>query len=265
MKTYQIVGGPDIKVLPLLSVYRKGDAPAEFYRKQATGETPRVVPDLRPGRFVRTILLEDGSFSGLASDSGSLLTFVISGTLTLTAGSGQTVTLSPGDLFLVDKIGASHISVHASDTCRLVQVGVNPDWPGPEATAQNAGTLTPRVDGKITIKRVIKGDDDLAYYREFPELFSGSPNEWSASRPVAGLRLMCWEDGFIDWHPEVVNNLAIFLSGELELEASGDRVTNVFHAGDICLAQDRTGVGHIDRCRGVTHIALIVMDTEQLW
>ena len=265
MKTYQIVGGTDIKVLPLLSAYRKGDVPAEFYIKQATGETPRVVPDLRPGRFVRTILLEDGSFSGLASDSGSLLTFVISGTLTLTAGSGQTVKLSPGDLFLVDKIGASHISVHASDTCRLVQVGVNPDWPGPEATAQNPGTLTPRVDGEIKIKRVIKGDDDLAYYREFPELFSGSPNEWSVSRPVAGLRFMCWEDGFIDWHPEVVNNLAIFLSGELELEASGDRVANVFHAGDICLAQDRTGVGHVDRCRGATHVALIVMDTEQLW
>jgi len=28
----------------------------------------------------------------------------------------------------------------------------------------------------------------------------------------------CWENGCIDWHPEVVNNLAIFLSGELELE-----------------------------------------------
>jgi len=29
-------------------------------------------------------------------------------------------------------------------------------------------------------------------------------------------------NGCIDWHPEVVNNLAIFLSGELELEASGE-------------------------------------------
>jgi hypothetical protein len=77
---------------------------------------------------------------------------------------------------------------------------------------------------------------------------------------------MCWEDGFIDWHPEVVNNLAIFLSGELELESGGGGgAIEVFHAGDVCLAQDRTGEGHIDRTRGVTHVALIVVETENLW
>jgi hypothetical protein len=265
MKAFEITTGTAIRQLPLPSAYRKGDVPAEHYRRQATGEVPTVVADLRPARFVRAIALKDGSFDGLDSGPGSLLTFVIAGTLTLTASGGQTTSLSPGDLFLVDESSASQLGVSARDNCRLVQVGVQPDWPGPAARVPGPGTLTPREAGEVKIKRVYKGDDDLAYQCEFPELFSAPPNEWSSPRPVAGLRFMCWENGCIDWHPEVVNNLAVFLSGELELEASGDRVVTVFHAGDVCLTQDRTGVGHIVRCRGVTHVALIVMDTKDLW
>ena len=265
MKALQITGGTEIAPLPFLSVYRKGDVPAEIFRRQATGEVPRVVPDLRPARFVRSILLEDGSFGGLASDGGALLTFVISGELTLTAAGGRTAKLAPGDLFLIDGGSASRIGVDASGTCRLVQVGVYPDWPGPDAKIQDRGTLTPREAGEVKIKRIYRGADDLAYYSEFPELFSAPPNEWSASRPVTGLRFMCWEDGVLDWHPEVVNNFAVFLSGELSIEASGDRIANAFHAGDVCLAQDRTGMGHLNRCRGVTHTALIVMEDKDLW
>jgi hypothetical protein len=224
-----------------------------------------VVPNLSPARFVRSIALEDGSFGGLKSGSDSLLTFVVAGALTLATSGGQTTRLFPGDLFLINELGAAHIGVGARDNCRLVQVAVEPDWPGPEAKVQGPGTSTRRDAGAVAIKRIYKGGDDLAYCREFAELFSAPPNEWSAPRPVAGLRFMCWENGFIDWHPEVVNNLALFLSGELEVETSGDRLVNVFHAGDVCLTEDRTGVGHIVRCRGVTHIAVVVMNTKDLW
>lgn len=267
MKAHQITGGPEIRPLPLLSAYRKGDVDAELYRKQAAGEAERVVPDLRVARFVRTIALDDGKFTGLADDqSGSLLTFVISGEVTLASGGG-TATLVPGDLFLVDEANASRVDVKVRGDCRLVQVGVEPDWPGPGATIQNPGAQTPRDNGEITIKRVYKGDgdDDLAYYRDFPELFAGPRNQWSESRPGAGMRFMSWEDGFLDWHPEVVNNFAMILAGEIELQTSGDRVTHFYHAGDICLATDKTGVGHVDCCRGYTHVALVVMDDEHLW
>jgi hypothetical protein len=265
MQAYQIKSGSDIKPLPFQSAYRKGDAPAEVFRKQATGELQRVVPDLKPGRFVRTITLRNGAFTGLASDGGSLLSFVISGELTLTPSGGASTRLVPGDMLLLDEAAVSRLDVSANDNCRLVQVGVSEDWPGPEAKIQDPGTPTARDGGKITVKRVYKGADDLAYYRDFPELFSAPLNEWSQPRALVGFRLMCWEDGFIDWHPEVVNNFAIFLSGELELIASGDGVSNVFHAGDICLAEDRTGKGHIDVCRGITHTALLVMDDKDLW
>jgi hypothetical protein len=264
MRAFEITA-ETIGPLRLPSVYREGDVPAEHFRRQAAGEVPTVVPNLSPARSIRSITLEDGSFAGLKGGPDSLLTFVVAGALTLTTAAGRTTSLVPGDLFLVDESSAARIGVSARDDCRLVQVGVQPDWPGPDAKIQGPGSLTRRDAGGVKIKRIQKGDDDLAYCREFVELFLAPPNEWSVPRPAAGLRFMCWENGFIDWHPEVVNNLALFLSGELEVETSGDHLVNVFHAGDVCLTTDRTGVGHIVRCRGVTHIAVVVMNTQDLW
>ena len=265
MKAFQITDGAEIKPLPFQSAYRKGDAPAEGFRRQAAGEIPRVVTDLRPVRFIRTIALRDGSFGGLASDTGLLLTFVISGELTLaTAGSQKTI-LSPGDMLEIDDKTISRVGVEARGGCRLIQIGVYPGWPGPEAKIQDPGTLTPRNAGGVTIKRLDTGTDGRSYYKDFSDLFSTPQNEWSAPRPVDGLRFMSWEDGFIDWHPEVVNNFAVIMSGELEIEASGDHVAHVYHAGDILLAADRTGVGHVNRCRGLMHGALMVIDTRNLW
>lgn len=267
MRSFQIskqLGAISVQPLPVPSAYRKGDVPAEFYRKQATGETPRTEMNLKRARFVRTIRLKNGGFADLASGTGALLTTVVTGGLTLQDGRGPAIQLVPGDLFLLHAENIAEIGVAAQDNCCLVQIGVTPDWPGPDATLQAPGTSTPRT-GAPTIKRVYKGDDDLSYFRAFPEFFSAPENTWSEPRTIRGFRFMCWEDGFIDWHPEVINCLAIFLSGELELETSGDRAAEIFRTGDICLAEDRTGVGHIDRCRGATHALLLVTDDETSW
>jgi hypothetical protein len=269
MKALQISahsGAIQVHPLPLPAVYRKGDAPAEYFRRQASGEIPKAEQNLSPAAFVRTIVVRDGRFTGLASASGAVLTFVVSGELCFPSGAGEATPLISGDLFLVDADSASRVVPTTRDNCRLIQVGVAADWPGPDAKLQVPGTLTPRRGGKPNIKRLYQGADDRTYFSEFPELFPAPPNEWSAPRATSGFRFMCWEDGFIDWHPEVINNLAIFLSGELELESGGGGgAIEVFNAGDVCLAQDRTGEGHIDRTRGVTHVALIVVETEHLW
>jgi hypothetical protein len=259
-------GGTQVQPLPLQAVYRKGDAPAEYFRRQASGEIPKAEQNLSPAAFLRTIIVRDGRFTGLASAPGALLTFVVCGELSLRAAGGEAVELISGDLFLVDAESASRIVLDARENCRLIQLGVAASWPPADATLQSPGTLTPRKGGKPNIKRLYQGADDRTYFAEFPELFPAPVNEWSAPRPAAGFRFMCWEDGFIDWHPEVVNNLAIFLSGELELESGGGGgAIEIFHAGDVCLAEDRTGEGHIDRTRGATHVALIVIETEDLW
>jgi hypothetical protein len=259
-------GAIHVRPLPLPVVYRKGEAPAEYFRRQASGEIPKAEQNLSAVSFLRTIIVRDGRFAGLASAHGALLTFVVSGELSFPTGAGEAVQLISGDLFLVDAASASRITLSARGNCRLIQIGVAADWPGPDAALQVSGTLTPRKAAKLNIKRLYQGEDDRTYFSEFPELFPAPVNEWSAPRTATGFRFMCWEDGFLDWHPEVINNLAIFLSGELELESGGGGgAIEVFHAGDVCLAQDRTGEGHIDRTRGVTHVALIVIETEHLW
>lgn len=277
MKALQISahsGAIRARPLPFPAVYRKGDAPAEWFRRQASGEMPKAEQNLSPAAFVRTIVVRDGRFTGLASAPGALLTFVVSGELSFATGAGEATStgareatqLVPGDIFLVDADSAPHVVATARGDCRLIQLGVAADWPGPDAKPQVPGTLTPQRGDKPNIKRLYQGADDRTYFSEFPELFPAPANEWSAPRATTGFRFMCWEDGFIDWHPEVINNLAIFLSGELELESGGaGGAIEVFHAGDVCLAEDRTGEGHIDRTRGVTHVALIVVETENLW
>ena len=263
MKAYRITG-TDIQPLPLVSAYRKGDVAADAYRRQAAGEIPKSDLNLSTCRFVRTILLDDGRFGRLASDEGSLLTVLLSGELTLTMRGGATARLVPGDVFLVDEESASLLGVDAHGACRLLQAGVLPDWPGPGGEILSPGTIVHR-NGEPKFTKIVKGDDDLAYFAPDWNPFPAMPGAWSESHQVLGLRFMCWEDGFLDWHPEVVNNFGIILSGELELEVSGDGAAHVFHAGDICVAEDRTGVGHIDRCRGLVHVCLFVLDDEHLW
>ena len=268
MKAFQVTAQADgavIRPLAFPTVYRKGDVPAEPYRRQASGEIPPLNLNLSPLRFFRTIIVKEGSFAGFASESsGALLTIVNSGGLTLSVRGGPATQLTAGDVLLVDAESASRIAVTAHGECRLTQAGVAADWPGPDAKLQAPGTVRPRDAGKVNIKRVYKGKDDLAYFSEFPELFPAPVNQWSAPRAAVGFRFMCWEDGMLDWHPEVVNNFGTVLSGELELE-TGDGRIEVFHAGDICMAEDRTGKGHIDRARGMVHVFLIVVDTKDLW
>jgi hypothetical protein len=270
MKAFQIRaqgnGAVEIRPLPLPSLHRKGDASAEYFRQQARGDVPKAEQNLSPSSFFRTIRFDDGDIDNLASEPGSLLSIVISGRLTIEGGGGAVLTLEPGDVFLAESAALSKVRTAAKDHCRLVQIGVSPDWPGPDAKLQPPGTHNPRSSSEPNLKRVLRDEDDQAYFVEFPELFAAPANSWSSMRPVAGFRFMCWEDGVLDWHPEVINNFGIFLSGEMEVETGGrGGGIEVFHAGDICTAEDRTGVGHIDRCRGMTHVLCIVLDTEHLW
>jgi hypothetical protein len=256
----------EIQPLPLPSLYRKGDSSAEYFRQQARGGVPKAEQNLSPSSFFRAIRFDDGDIDNLASESGSLLSFVISGRLTINGGGDAAPTLESGDVLLAESTALSKVRTVAKDHCRIVQIGVSPDWPGPDAKLQPPGTHNSRSSPEPNLKRVLRDDDDQAYLAEFPELFAAPTNTWSFKRQVAGFRFLCWEDGVLDWHPEVINNFGIFLSGEMEIETGGrGGGIEVFHAGDICTAEDRTGVGHIDRCRGMTHVACIVFDTEHLW
>ena len=267
MQAYHVVAQANrtykIEPLPLPSLYRKGDMPVEFYRDQVTGKTPRADLKLTKSNFVRTIHVTEGKFTNFGGRAGNLLSVILSGEFTLGTGAGA-ARLVPGDVFLVDEACVTHVAINVRGDGRLVQVWVPPEWPGPDAKILPPGTIVPRTTKEPKILRMYQGDDNLSYFSPMPEMFPAPLNQWSAPRPLTGFRFMCWEDGFIDFHPEVINNCGIFLSGELELETS-DGSTEILHAGDVCLGQDTTGEGHIDRARGATHTFLIVMETEDLW
>jgi hypothetical protein len=256
-KTYH--GAP----LALPTGHRKGEVSAEGYR---SGSIPRANFNPNPADSLRAIVLSDGKFTGLASRPGTSLTFVISGDLTLSLDSSQLCHLGPGDILLTDGRSSS-VPIEVRNQCRLVQIGVPPDWPGAGAEVQQPGTLIPRPPGHAPkLKRIYKGEGDRAYFTEFSELFPEALNEWGAPHAISGFRLLCWENGSMDWHPCVTNQLAIALAGEMEMEVGGGGgAVEVFHAGDICLAEDRTGEGHIGRFRGVVHVVIMVVETENLW
>ena len=269
MKAVHVIGQPDgtftIVPLPLPARHRKGTADPGKYQKMAQGEAPTKYFDIQPADNLRTIALSDGRFTGVASQAGALLTFVLGGELTLIAGA-QTDRLLPGDILLTDGNSAAAITLDVRNHGRLLQIGVPSDWPGAGAEVQPSGTINPRRKPFSKLKRVYTGDDDKAYFAPFDEMFVDVPNRWSAPRPVQGFHMLCWEDGEMDWHPCVVNQMGIIMSGENEVEVGGAGGSKeVFHAGDICLAEDRTGQGHIGRARGVTFVTGVVIETQHLW
>ncbi len=73
------------------------------------------------------------------------------------------------------------------------------------------------------------------------------------------------EGSFLDWHPEVTSNLVLVVDGDLELEVSGDNAIEHFRAGDVVLAADITGMGHIDRFPQSTSLVVARLKDPDQW
>ena len=267
--TAQADGRTTIGPLPLPATQRKGEASADNYRRQAAGEMPTGSHfGAQASDALRTILLSDGVFKGLASQAGPLLTFVVSGDVTLHAGPSQSVKLEPGDMFLADAQSTPKITLDVRNDGRLLQIPVAPEWPGADAEIQNPGTILPRQGSTPNIKRIVRGtgNDEQAYFVDFPELFPKTRDKWSSPRPITGFRMLCWEDGWMDYHPCVVNHMVIVGSGELETEARGGGVRKeAFRAGAVILAEDRTGEGHLNHVSGACHTTRFVLAADFVW
>lgn len=64
-----------------------------------------------------------------------------------------------------------------------------------------------------------------------------------------------WE---ADWHPSPVRELALYLAGAGEIEAS-DGTTRRLRPGTILLVDDTTGRGHITRVTGTDEMLVVVV------
>lgn len=272
MKSLWICQGPDggslIKPLPLPFRLMKRPIDPEIFRRQARGENvgkPKLF-DAKSLRSRRTV--------GLRSHHGSLvddpgLVFVISGRVDVSLANGDTYELGPGDVCFQDDCSGAGVASSCIGDCRLLHLSVadgwRPDGELQDPRSQDQCSVEAGHGSEALLRRMYRAADDKSYFREFGELFPSS-EEWSEPREVVGFHFVTFPPGyFIDWHPEGVNNFVIVMTGGLELEVSGDGAVEIFKPGNVCLAEDRVGEGHIDRAHGETRMALIVFDDEMLW
>jgi quercetin dioxygenase-like cupin family protein len=192
------------------------------------------------------------------------LGLIVSGSLELTVGCGDAEALSPGDVYFIDGVGELPYAIATKGDFRCLHVDVPDSWVPSGSIPGDSESDEPT---RTNLKRMYRGHDNHSHFRPFDTLFADRSGQLSVHRPSAGFAFSSFApDLFIDWHPEVVNQLALVLSGSLEVEVgAGEQRIEVFAQGDVLLAEDRTGVGHIDRILPDLKLFIMVFEDRDLW
>jgi quercetin dioxygenase-like cupin family protein len=104
--------------------------------------------------------------------------------------------------------------------------------------------------------RVYSGDDGESHVAELPLAMKpfvdveGAHGQSSAMQPAQGIVFREAPAGYVlDWHCAPRRQYAISLSGTAEIEVGDGTVVRV-EPGDVVLAEDLTGRGHVTRVVG---------------
>lgn len=109
------------------------------------------------------------------------------------------------------------------------------------------------VDGESHLE-----DVDLAF-EESDFLPPALPVHLTAQTPASGYFIASVPPGWqADWHPAPVRELAVYLTGEGEIEAS-DGTVRALRPGTILLVDDTTGRGHITRVTGTEEMLVVIV------
>ena len=107
-----------------------------------------------------------------------------------------------------------------------------------------------------TIVRVYTGNDGRSHLEEVTLALQpfidteGAYGEGTPLQPATGIAFRVAPPGYVlNWHCAPRRQYSITLSGEAEIEV-GDGTVKRIGAGDIVLAEDLTGQGHITRVLG---------------
>jgi hypothetical protein len=104
----------------------------------------------------------------------------------------------------------------------------------------------------VTVTRLYTGADGKTHVEEYtvPLKAQGPGTELSATVGVTSLQFRRTNGDYnLDWHPAPRRQYVITLSGESEVELDGGRKIRL-GPGNILLAEDTTGQGHISRAVG---------------
>ncbi len=103
----------------------------------------------------------------------------------------------------------------------------------------------------MKIIRIYTGSDQKSHFEEIELKFSGSEQILTAdSRAATSAVFRCVPSGTIlERHPAPRRQFVVTLAGSWEIEASAG-IVKTFKPGDVMLADDTTGEGHISRVIG---------------
>ena len=103
------------------------------------------------------------------------------------------------------------------------------------------------------VTRIFTGDDGKSHFEEVDLDFHPRGEGQSEATPPANARQAFFTrqaaDYVLDWHCAPGRQYVVTLDGEGEIEV-GDGSTKRFGPGDVLLAEDLTGQGHVTRVVG---------------
>lgn len=101
----------------------------------------------------------------------------------------------------------------------------------------------------MKIIKIYTGSDNKSHFEEMDMGFATTEKlgNYSKKYPAKGIMFRDFKKGAVfDWHPAPQEQYIIYLEGEVEVEAS-DGEKRVFKPGDVLLAADTSGKGHITK------------------
>ena len=103
----------------------------------------------------------------------------------------------------------------------------------------------------MQVVRIYTGDDNQTHFEDIdPPFAPGGESEATPDRPAAKTRFNRYPADFVlDWHCAPQRQYVVTLSGQAEITI-GDGTTRQFGPGDVLLAEDLTGQGHVTRVIG---------------
>ncbi len=103
----------------------------------------------------------------------------------------------------------------------------------------------------MAIVRIYTGNDNRSHFEDLKLSFGGEGKMLTTVPQAASTAAFrCAPPGHvIDWHTAPCRQYVVTLSGQWEIEC-GDGSVSLFKPGDVMLAEDLTGQGHVSRVVG---------------
>lgn len=115
----------------------------------------------------------------------------------------------------------------------------------------------------MSITQIYSGEDGESHFSEFSNFFDENDVRMKTQLyPAVGWDIGIGKPGWVaDWHVARVPRVLIVLEGILEVEVGSGEIRQ-FEKGDVLVAKDTTGKGHISRVAGNKPLTTLTIPME---